>query len=61
MPSRPPRQAVGFGPRAGYMDGEFYPGIVRIPTKRRLFLVYQKGPAGITIAGAAAESRKISP
>jgi hypothetical protein len=37
-------------------DAEFYPGRVRIPTNRRSFLVYQNGPADITIAGTATES-----
>ena len=38
------------------IEAEFYPGMVRIPTNRRSFLVYQNGPAGITIAGTATES-----
>jgi len=37
-------------------EAEFYPGMVRIPTNRRSFLVYQNGPADITIAGTATES-----
>ena len=36
-------------------EGIFLPEIVRIPTNRRSFLVYQNGPADITIAGAATE------
>jgi hypothetical protein len=40
------------------IEVEFYPGLVRNPTNRRSVLVYQNGPANITIAGAATESRK---
>jgi hypothetical protein len=48
------------GPGQAVLDAgvgvEFNPGLVRIPTKRRFFFVYQKGSADITIAGAATES-----
>src|SRR3954465_13107154 len=43
---------------ARWIGAEFAPGLVRIPTKPRFFLVYQKSPAAITMAGTATESRK---
>jgi len=53
---RVPRAAgPGRGREAG-LRAEFYPGIVKIPTNRRSFLVYQNGPADITIAGTATKS-----
>ena len=42
--------------RAERVRGEFCRGMVRIPTKRRLFPVYQRRPADITIAGTATKS-----
>jgi hypothetical protein len=51
VPGQPIRPRPGTGLRPN-----FTPGMVRIPTNRRSFLVYQNGPADITIAGAATES-----
>ena len=49
---------TGSGRAGSRVEAEFYPGMVRNPTNRRSFLVYQNGPADITIAGAATELRK---
>src|SRR5690349_17228217 len=40
------------------VDAEFYPGMEINRTNRRSFLVYQNGPANITMVGTPAESRK---
>src|SRR5690348_7225003 len=47
---RRPGPPVRLRPGAG-LGSNFTPGIVRIPTNRRSFLVYQNGPADITMAG----------
>jgi hypothetical protein len=53
---RVPRTAGPGRGRGAGLRAEFYPGNRENPDKSSFFLVYQNGPADITIAGAATES-----
>jgi hypothetical protein len=53
---RVPRTAGPGRGRGGRVEGRILPGNRENPDKSSFFLVYQNGPADITIAGAATES-----